>query len=287
MASASGPEGSGGPHMSDQSMQGWITGYKTWADKSADSGFGGYDGSIGGFVIGADLSIAEGILAGIAGGAGNAALDQDNGASTDTDTIFGAVYVSAGTKDWFADASLIYGGSSIDTVLGSAFDTTANYDAQNTAVYFGGGKEIIGNYLIITPRASLLANYYKQDGYEEKSSNAVGRQVDSFDTLYLQSELGCNLGFYTAMGNMVLKPEFRASWLHEFNAQEETLSYNLIGGTNPYNMILQAPEEDIIKLGVGVSGKVGEYLELRADLDTRRGSNYSDYTLLGSLRYRF
>ena len=52
-------------------------------------------------------------------------------------------------------------------------------------------------------------------------------------------------------------------------------------------MILQAPEEDIIKLGVGVSGKVGEYLELRADLDTRRGSNYSDYTLLGSLRYRF
>jgi len=287
MASVSEPDGAGGPHTEGQPFQGWITGYKTWADKSADSGFDGYDGSIGGFLVGSDMSVAEGILVGIAGGAGSSTLDKDNGASTDTDTAFGSIYMSVGTKDWFADASLIYGGSSVDISLGSTFDTKASYDAQNTAVYFGGGKEITGNYLIITPHASLLANYYKQDGYEEKSSNAVGRQVDSFDTLYLQSELGCNLGFYAALGSLTLKPELRASWMHEFNAQDENLTYNLIGGTNPYVMTLQAPEEDIIKLGAGVSAKIGEYLELRADLDTRRGSNYSDHTLLGSLRYQF
>jgi len=287
MASVSGPDGAGGPHAEGQPFQGWIAGYKTWANKSADSGFDGYDGSIGGFLVGADISVAQGILMGIAGGQGTSTLDKDNGASSDTDSVFGSVYLSAGTKDWFADASLIYGGSSIDTALGSTFDTTASYDAQNTAIYFGGGKEITGNYLIITPHASLLANYYKQDGYEEKSSNAVGRQVDSFDALYLQSDLGCKVGFYAAMGNLTLKPEFRASWMHEFNAQDENVSFNLIGGTNPYVMTLQAKEEDIIKLGAGLSAKIGEYLELRADLDTRRGSNYSDHTLLGSLRYQF
>ena len=287
MASVSGMEGAGGPHMAEQSMQGWITGYKTWVTMDATDGFDGYDGDISGFLIGADLSVAEGILVGIAGGAGNSSLDKDNGATTDTDTTFGAVYVSTGTKDWFADASLTFGGSSVDTDLGSPFDTKANYDTKNTAIYFGGGKEIIGNYLIITPQASLLANYYKQDSYEEESSNAVGRQVDSFDTVYVQSELGCSVGFYTAMGNMMLKPEFRAFWMHEFNAQDENVSYTLIGGTNPYVMTLQAPEEDIIKLGAGISAEIGEYLELRADLDTRIGSNYSDQTLLGSIRYRF
>lgn len=287
MAAASSPEGAGGPHMAEQSMQGWVTGYKTWLDKSADSGFDGYDGSIGGFLIGTDWSLAEGILVGIAGGAGNATLDKDNGASTDTDTTFGSIYMSAGTRDWFADASLIYGGSSIDTVLGSTFDTKASYDAKNTGIYVGGGKEIIGNYLTFTPQASLLANYYKQDGYEEKSSNAVARKVDSFDALYLQSSIGCNVGFYTAMGETIIKPEFRAFWVHEFNADEEDVAFQLIDGTGSYNMQLQAPESDIIKLGAGLTAKIGEYLELRADLDTRRGSNYSDHTLLGSIRYQF
>ena len=44
---------------------------------------------------------------------------------------------------------------------------------------------------------------------------------------------------------------------------------------------------EFIKLGAGISAKVGDYLELRADLDTRQGSDYSDHTLLGSLRYQF
>ena len=287
MASANGPDGAGGPHMDEQSLQGWIAGYKTWADASSDSGFDGYDGSIGGFLVGADLSVAEGILVGIAGGAGSATLDKDNGASTDTDTAFGSVYASAGTKDWFADASLILGGSSVDTTLGTTFDTTASYDARNTALYFGGGKEIIGDYLIITPQASLLGNYYKQDSYEEKSSGAVARKVDSFDTFYLKSSIGCNVGFYTTLGNVTLKPEFRAFWVHEFNAKEEDVSFQLVDGTGTYNMQLQAPESDVIKLGAGLSARIGEYLELRADLDTRRGSNYSDHTLLGSIRYQF
>jgi outer membrane autotransporter protein len=269
-------------------MQGWVAGYNTWVDMSSDSGFDGYDGDIGGFLIGADMSVSEGILVGIAGGAGSANLDKDsNSGSTDTDTIYGSVYLSAGTKDWFAEAGLIYGDSSVDLDLGSAFNTKASYDAQNTAIYVGGGKEIIGNYLIITPYASLLANYYDQDSYREKSSDAVGREVESFDELYVQSELGCSVAFYTAMGNLTLKPELRVSWMHEFNADEEDLSYNLIGGTNPYVMTLQAPEEDIIRLGAGITAKLSEYLELRADLDTRQGSEYSDYTLLGSLRYQF
>ncbi|RLA42383.1 MAG: hypothetical protein DRQ97_14065, partial [Gammaproteobacteria bacterium] len=177
---------------------------------------------------------------------------------------------------------------SIDNTLGEEFDTTASYDARNIAFYLGGGKEIAGEYLIITPQASLLANYYKQDAYDEEASNAVARSVDSFDALYLQSSLGCNLGIYMAMGKVTLKPELRAHWLHEFNAKEEDLANTLIGGTGGnYTMILQAPEADILRLGAGLAAKMSEYLELRADLDTRWGSNYSDYTLFGSLRYQF
>ncbi|RKX46954.1 MAG: hypothetical protein DRP64_02410 [Verrucomicrobia bacterium] len=288
MEAAAAPAGAAGPHTQNQGLQGWIAGYGTWGDKSASDGFDGYDSSLSGFIIGVDLAASQNILVGLAAGSNGGSVDKDNGASGDTKTTYGAVYASAGTKDWFLDGSMIYGASSIDNTLGEEFDTTASYDARNIAFYLGGGKEIAGEYLIITPQASLLANYYKQDAYDEEASNAVARSVDSFDALYLQSSLGCNLGIYMAMGKVTLKPELRAHWLHEFNAKEEDLANTLIGGTGGnYTMILQAPEADILRLGAGLAAKMSEYLELRADLDTRWGSNYSDYTLFGSLRYQF
>ena len=288
MAMAPAPDGAAGPHTQGQELQGWISGYGTWGDKSSADGFDTYDSSLSGFIIGADLAVSQNILVGLAGGSNSGSVDKDNGADGDTKTIYGAVYASLGTKAWFLDGSMIYGSSSIDNTLGDLFDTKASYDAMNLAFYLGGGKEIVGKYLIITPQASLLANYYEQDAYDETSSGAVPRSVDSFDALYVQSSIGCNLGIYMAMGEVTLKPELRAHWLHEFNGDEENLAYTLINGTGGnYNMLLQAPEADVIRLGAGISAKLSEYLELRADLDTQQASAYSDYTVYGSLRYQF
>ena len=154
-------------------------------------------------------------------------------------------------------------------------------------MYVGGGKEIVGNYLIITPQASLLGNYYNQESYVENSSTAVARSVESFNTFYLQSRVGCNVGFYMAMGDVFIRPEISAFWLHEFNTDEESLTYSLVGGSDTYIQQLQAPEEDLFELGAGVSAKLGEYLEVSADIDGRYANDYSDFTLLGNIRYQF
>jgi len=282
------PGGAAGPHRWNQELQGWIAGYGTLGSKSEASGFDGYDVSLGGFIIGADFAASENILVGVAGGSNSGSIDKDNGADGDTKTTYGAIYASLGTKDWFLDGSVIYGTSSIDNTLGDVFDTKASYDAKNIAFYLGGGKEIVGTHLIITPQASLLANRYEQDAYDEESSDAVARSVDGFDALYVQSSLGCSLGFYSTMGTTVFKPELRAHWLHEFNGDDESLSYRLIDGSGTaYNMLLQAPDSDIFKLGAGFSAKMSEYLELRADVDARLSAEYSDFTFTGSLRYQF
>ena len=95
------------------------------------------------------------------------------------------------------------------------------------------------------------------------------------------------MGMYMGSEDFTFKPEIRAHWLHEWMGDAETINYNLVDGTGTYKMTLQAPEKDILKIGIGAAAKFGEFLELRADLDTRRSGNYSDYTLLGSLRYQF
>jgi outer membrane autotransporter protein len=234
------------------------------------------------------MSVADGILMGVAGGSANGTITKDNSAKTDTKTTYFSVYGSTGTKDWFADASLIYGGSSISTKLGTAFDTQSDTDARNVALYIGGGKEIAGKYLVYTPQVSLLGNFYHQDAYTEQASNAVARAVDGFDAFYLQSSVGGSMAMYVGMGNFTFKPELRAFWQHEWNAKEERIGYSLVDGNGTdHTLLMQAPEEDILKIGIGATAKLGEYLELRADLDTRQGKNYSDMTLLGSLRYQF
>ncbi len=280
------PAGAAGPHEAGQELQAWFSAYGNKGKKSAADGFSAYDANQSGFMIGADMAVAQNILVGVAGGSGSASADKGAGANTDTRTTYGAIYSSIGTQTWFADASLIYGGSSVKSTFGTTFDTKADYDARNMALYLGGGKEIAGKYLILTPRASLLGNYYAQFSYEEESSS-VGRKVYSFNQFYLQSTLGASMAMYTEVGSVILKPEFRAFWLHEWNAKNEDLDYRLIGGSNQYTMQMQAPEKDILKLGIGTAAKLGEYLELRADLDARLGKDYRDYTLLGSLRYQF
>ncbi|MDZ8119783.1 autotransporter domain-containing protein [Pontiella agarivorans] len=280
-------EGVAGPHQPEQELQGWISGFGSWADKSASDGFAGYNSSLSGFMIGADLSVAPNVLVGLAGGKGSADIDKDNGASADTKSIYAALYSSIGTDSWFGDFSLIYANSDVDAQLDHAIGTTADYNAQNIAFSIGGGKEMIGNYLILTPQASLLGNIYSQEAYKEDAPSAVGRNVDSYSAFYLQSAIGGSASFYMGMGNIIFKPEVRLHWLHEWLADDESLDFKLAGGANNYSMLLQAPEKDIFKLGIGSSAKIGEFLELRADLDTRFGKDYSDYTLLGSLRYQF
>jgi len=280
------PEAANGPHQSDQEFQGWITAYGSKGTMSATDGYYGYDASLSGFLIGADAAITENWLIGMAGGSGSSSTDKSD-ARMDTKTIYGTGYASVGTKDWFADMGFIYGNSDVDATLGTAFDTAASYSSQNFALFAGGGKEIAGDYLIFTPELSFLGNFYMQKAYDETSSNAVGRQVDRVNTFNLQSTLGTSMAMYLGMGKVTMKPELRAFWLHEWAGDEERADYSLIGGTGSYSMLLQAPEKDILKLGIGTSAKWGDYLELRADLDTRLGSDYRDYTLLGSLRYQF
>lgn len=281
------PEGAAGPHTADQALQGWVAGFSSSLNYDEDGGFFGYDGSLRGYMVGGDFSVADTLLMGVAGGSTSGDVDKDNGASTRTKTSFVSLYGSLGCDNWYLDANLIYGRSNIDVELGETFDTTADYDADNYALYLNGGHEFVGKYLIFTPQIALLANYYTQEEYSEESSEALARSVDSADALYLQSTLGGSLALYMALGDTIIKPELRIHWQHEFNTDSEELPFTLPGGNGNYLMQLQAPEEDILKIGAGCSTKFGEGLELRADVDVRNGGGFSDCTVHGAIRYQF
>ncbi len=67
-----------------------------------------------------------------------------------------------------------------------------------------------------------------QDGYTEKSSNAVGRQVDDYDRWSMRTDIGVKASFHKDMVKTILMPEAHVKWLHEFNAVEDQVGYSLI-----------------------------------------------------------
>lgn len=88
---------------------------------------------------------------------------------------------------------------------------------------------------------------------------------------------------------MAFRPELRAHWLHDFNADMDETTYTLAGGANSINVDLQAREEDLLKLGAGIrfSSWESETLEFGVDFDATFGEDYKAYVLSGKLLHRF
>ncbi len=277
------PDGAAGPHKADQGLRGWMRGYGSWADHDGTDSFSGFDQNVYGTVVGLDKAY-DNMLLGAAGGYSRSDLTQDNNDSSDADTGFGVLYGSWGTTDWFGDLNLSYGRSRIETRSGTMLGGEGDFDADNYAVYVGGGKEIreTDGDLLFTPEAALIIGYYDQEDYNDGAMD-----IDAYDRWSYQSRLGAALALQKHAGSVVLKPEVRIHWLHEFNADPDQIGYSLMGGTGRYTFGVQAPDEDILEVGAGFSATFNDRLELVLDVDAQHSELYKAINVSGRIMYEF
>ena len=286
------PIGARGPHLYGDQVQGWIKGYGSWGNRDGFSDSSGYDQTIHGMVVGVDKAFGD-LLAGLAGGQVSSDISQDDGDESTADTRYGLLYASWGTSAWFGDLNLGYGHSSIDTQSGTLFDATSQFNADQLACYIGGGKEMVfrNDQLFVTPSAGLLGAYFAQEKYTEKATTAVPRDVEAYDRWSMQSELGLKVSFQCEHDGFVLMPETHASWLHEFNSDEQEVDYSLAGGTGNYTFGMQAPIENLFEVGLGLAlwteTKERVVVEWALGLDARFGDGYSASALNARLRCEF
>ncbi len=279
-----------GPHAEDQGLQGWAKVYGSYGNRDDSKSFNdGYDAQTYGTVIGLDQAFNDWLF-GVAGGYAGTTIDGDNGDESEASTGYGMLYASYGTKDWFGDLVVSYGDSSIDNDSGTAFGVKSSTDASQTAFYIGGGREFKdpdGSSALLRPLLALQASQYDQDGYTEKSSNAVTKQVDDFDHWSYQTILGAEM-ILPAKGTTVdIDTELRAYWLHEFNDDEENVDYTLVGSSQTGEFVMRAPESDVGQLGIGCVAKWENGLQLRTDLDAQISDGFFATTLSGALLYEF
>jgi outer membrane autotransporter protein len=281
------PEGAAGPHEEGQGLRGWMRGYGSWADRDTDSTFSGYDQNVYGTVVGIDRSFGN-LLLGVAGGYARSDIDQDNRDSSDAQTGYGMLYASVGTADWFGDLNLSYGRSDVETRSGTVFDASGDFNADSFGLYVGGGKEIrfSRNRFMVTPEAAFIVGWYDQESYSE-SSSFTAMEVDAYDRWSYQTRLGAALGMEYLSGSVLIKPEVRGYWLHEFEDDPERIGYSLVGGTGRYVFSVQSPDEDVFEVGAGLSATFRERLELVFDVDGQFADAYEAVTVGARAMYQF
>jgi len=282
------PKGVKGPYKKEQGLQGWAKPYGSWSVYDSAGGFEGYDHNIYGTVVGFDLPM-DGALMGIAGGYGRSVIAQNDSDNSEAKTGYGVLYFTHGTEEWFGHLNIAFGRSKVNQHSGTVFENSSDFDASNFATYIEGGKEMMMNRrLSFTPKASLLWSYYYQESYTEKSNGGVAREVDAYEHDSVLSSLGAALAYRQPFDTMVLKPEARFYWLHEFNVDTDSVDYTLQNGLGgQYQFVMPAPNEDVFEAGLGLSCIFNDELELVIDVDGRLGENYSGYAVSGRMIWEF
>jgi|GEM_PF-5563858 len=272
------------------SYQVWGRGYGSWIEQKTTGGFAGYDANIAGGIMGADKRFNN-LLLGVGGGYAHTQLKGKSGDDGEADTGYGVAYAAITGGSAFLDVNLSYAFNSVETEM-SSLGTSADYNAHSVSAYVGGGMGLsLGDTLLFTPEASILSTYYKRDSYTETGFGA--KKWDAYDQWSYLGSLGGTLSMTRRIDSfnlaMAFRPELRAHWLHDFNADMDETTYTLAGGANSINVDLQAREEDLLKLGAGIrfSSWESETLEFGVDFDATFGEDYKAYVLSGKLLHRF
>ena len=134
----------------------------------------------------------------------------------------------------------------------------------------------------------MLLSQYQQNSYTEKMSTGVVREVEAFDRSSVVSSLGAAVAMEQEFDNLILRPEARFRWLHEFNDDEEKLDSTLSEGLGgQYFSLMPAADEDILEVGAGLSCGFDTAWSLALDLDWRFGEDYDAYSVSGRAIYEF
>ncbi len=279
-----------GYHDPEQGYQPWVKAFGGFGDRDQGGSYdNGYSFDSYGMVFGVDKAYGE-LLVGLGGGYTGSSLSGDNGDESDADTAYGMLYGSYGTKDWFADLVISHGAIDMDNSSGTDFDVTSSVDASQTTVYLGIGTEVVNpddDQSLLKPLIGLQTSFYSQDGYTEKSSNAVGKDVDSFDRWDCRSIMGAEMTVPTYGTRVDLETQLRCYWLHEFNDDEEVVKYTLVDSSQPGFFKMRSPESDLAQFGLGVAAKLENGVKLTADIDGQWGKNYYAAVFSGALLYEF
>jgi outer membrane autotransporter protein len=292
----------------------FLSGTGEWVSVGNTYNARGYDLTSGGFTLGIDYKVTPNFAVGLAAGY--------TGSSADL-TDRGRVYVNGGklglyatffqneqvspapttskdakevqapsyniAKGFYADVAVFGGYNSYDTRR-SALQGEARGDTEGGElnVLFGTGYDFKKGNLTFGPTASFNYTYLGTDAFTEHGSlaplNIHGGKGESLRTAF-----GIKASYDWKVGSVLIKPEIRAAWQHEFGDAAYALDSSFANGAgNTFRVNGPDIGRDSALLGAGFAVQFNERFSTYFYYDGELGAkNYQSTSVTGGVRLAF
>ena len=250
----------------------------------------GFSLDSGGVTAGVDYRFTDKFAAGISLGYANTTANLSNGGKVDVDGGRVGAYATYFDRGLHLDAAVSGGINSYKIRRTTPNNTvaTGGPDGSEVNLLFAAGYDWKFKGLTIGPTASFHYTNVQLDGFTETGGfaplNVVKKNADS-----TRSALGMHATFDVKMGRVILRPEARAAWQHEFGDTSYSLTstFATLGG-NAFTVAGPATGRDSLLVGAGFSILWNERFSTYAFYDGELlRSNYSSHNISAGFRYKF
>ncbi|MBV8330046.1 MAG: autotransporter domain-containing protein, partial [Verrucomicrobia bacterium] len=233
----------------------WVTGFGDFVNVDADGNANGYDFTTGGFSLGVDYRISDQLAIGAMGQYAHTWTSLQPSGDIDVDSGRGGVYATWFNHGIYLNAA-IYGGhntyeSSRSSLGGLATGGTAGAE---WSTFISGGYDSHFGQLTVGPIAALQYTYLNIDSFTEKGSLAP-LAIHSRSAESLRTDVGFRAYYIWQLGKVMLEPNLRAAWEHEYKYSALPITGGFAGIPGPSATFFgpnEGHDSAIVSAGVSV-----------------------------------
>jgi len=267
----------------------FLSGTGEWVNVDGTGNARGYDLASGGFTLGVDYKVCPNFAIGLAAGyTGTTADLADHGRVWTNGGKLG-LYSTTFVGGWYADAAGFGGYNGYDTrrstIEGHARGST---DGGEVDALFGTGYDFKKGGLTFGPTGTFNYTYAGMNGFTEHNS-LTPLSIHGGDEDSLRTAFGFKLSYDCKCGGMLIKPELRAAWQHEFGADAYSLASNFADGAGG-TFTVDGPKlgRDSALLGAGFAIQINDHVATYLYYDGEVGRrNYDSSAVTGGVRVAF
>ncbi len=287
-----GPEGKMGKELRapvDNRVGVFFTGFGEFSNIGATYNATGYDLSSAGFTLGLDYRVNEKFAMGINVGYGRTNASLFGTGKINLDGLKLGLYATYFDRGFYIDASAQGGFNTYDTRR-TALQGTATGSTDGTE--FNGLLAVGYDYrrggLSVGPLASVQYTRVGFDSFGETGSLAPLTYANQ-SGYSLRTALGAKAAYEIRAGSVIIKPEVRAAWQHEFGDTAFGIQSNLANGGGS-TLTVHGAEigRDSLLLGAGFAVLWNERTSTYVYYDGELGrTNFTSNNVSGGVRVEF
>jgi len=219
----------------------------------------------GGFFVGADYSWSENFATGVFGGYQGTYAKYGNGSMSSVNSALFGGYATYQNGGFYSDAILSGGYNGYIAKRAIQFSTVdrtarANPDGGQFSTYLDAGYDWRVGGFTFGPLVSAQYTYAGIAPFSETGADSLDLRLEQQNANSLRTNVGGRIAYtWNAGSHVVLIPEVRMFWQHEYLQNSTAIGASLDGGAgDSFDYMTTVPGRDSVFVGAGVSAQFGE-----------------------------